>query len=90
MDFSSQIIPAIVLLVANLMSGHHSSIRWEVVTAIFGWTALIGLLMFLAAFTFWPDSSAKDYLFQIAAFCLLTALARDYERLLKPLFSWNR
>mgnify|MGYP003673592052 CR=1 FL=1 len=78
MDFSSQIIPAIVLLVANLMSGHHSSIRWEVVTAIFGWTALIGLLMFLAAFTFWP------------AFCLLTALARDYERLLKPLFSWNR
>ena len=90
MEVSSQVVPAIVLLIANLMSGHHSKLRWEVVTAIFGWTGLIGLLIFVVVLIVWPDSDALDYLIQIAAFCLITALARDYERILKPLFSWNR
>jgi len=90
MTLSSQIIPAIVLLAANLMSGKHGSFRWEAVTAVFGWTAAVSLMAFMASLYIAPNSAAKGYLFQIAAFCLLTALARDYERILRPLFRWNR
>jgi len=47
MDLSTQIVPAIIVLAANLMSGKHGSIRWETVTAIFGWTAGLSLILFL-------------------------------------------
>lgn len=90
MDFSTQIVPAVILLVANLLSGKHGSLRWETVTAIFGWAATISLIAFLAVTILASDSSTKDYLFQIFGFCLLTALSRDYERILHPLFPWNR
>lgn len=90
MDFWSQIVPALVILVSNLLSGKHSSLRWEYVTAIFGWGAGLGLGVFLVVVIVFPDSSAKLYLGQLAAFCLITALSRDYEKLLRPLFPWNR
>jgi hypothetical protein len=90
MDFSSQIVPAVIILVANLLSGKHTSLRWEYVTAIFGWGAVISLPAFLVVIIFFPGSSIANYLGQIAGFCILTALSRDYERILKPLFPWNR
>ncbi len=90
MDFSSQIVPAVIILVANLLSGKHTSLRWEYVTAIFGWGAVISLPAFLVVIIFFPGSSIANYLGQIAGFCTLTALSRDYERILKPLFPWNR
>jgi len=30
------------------------------------------------------------YLAQVWGFSLLTAVARDYEKILRPLFRWNR
>ena len=90
MDVMSQVIPAIVVLAANLLSGPHSSLRWEYVTAVFGWGACISLVGFLIVHVAFPSSSAGTYLFQLFSFCLLTALSRDYERILRPLFKWNR
>ena len=90
MDYSTQIVPAIIVLVANLLSGKHGSLRYETVTAIFGWAAIISLLAFISLTLLDPDSSFKNYLLQTLGFCLLTTLARDYERILHPLFPWNR
>lgn len=94
MDWASQIVPAIVLLAANLMSGKHGSGRWEVATAVFGWTAGVSALvcLLLCVLTIWSPiaGSARVYLVQIAGFCLLTAVSRDYEKILRPIFPWNR
>jgi hypothetical protein len=89
MDLASQLVPAVVVLAANLLSGH-SSYRWEVVTAFFGWGSAVSLLIFLVTLIAWPDGAAKSFAFQCFAFCLLTALSRDYERILRPLFPRNR
>lgn len=90
MDFSTQIVPAVIILVANLLSGKHGSLRWETVTAIFGWSAVISFIPFLVVIILGYSSWAKDYLLQVFGFCLLTALSRDYERILRPFFPWNR
>jgi uncharacterized membrane protein YuzA (DUF378 family) len=90
MDVTTQIIPAVIVVVANLFSGKHGSFRWETVTAIFGWTAIISLIAFFVVSIFQVGSFLKDYLLQIFGFCLLTTLSRDYERILHPLFHWNR
>ena len=90
MDFSSQIVPAVIILVANLLGGHHSSLRWEYVTAIFGWGVVISTVAYIAVLFLLPESELASYLIQIAGFCLITALSRDYERILKPIFPWNR
>ena len=90
MDFASQLVPALVILVANILGGSHTSSRWEYVTAIFGWTAGLSLSAFLVLEVAGPASVASDYVLQLFGFCLITALSRDYERILKPLFPWNR
>lgn len=90
MEFSTQIVPAVIILVANLLSGKHGSLRWETVTAFFGWSAAISFVSFLAVRILARDSAANGYLLQILGFCLLTALSRDYERILRPFFPWNR
>ena len=90
MDLSAQIVPAVVLLVANLLSGRHASLRWETVTAIFGWAAGVSIVALVIVNVFVRDSLITEYLVQVAGFCLLTALSRDYERILRPLFPWNR
>lgn len=90
MDFSLQVVPAVIILIANLLSGKHSSLRWEYVTAIFGWGTCISILAYFAVTIIFPDSSVSAYLIQVAGFCLITALSRDYERILRPIFPWNR
>ena len=90
MDLSSQVVPAVIILAANLMSGRHGSLRWETITAIFGWGAGITLVVFLLMEIVIPKSPITFYFGQTAGFCLLTALTRDYEKILRPLFSWNR
>lgn len=90
MEFSSQFVPAVIILIANLLSGKHSSLRWEYVTAVFGWAAAITLPLWILAIFFYSDASFTPYVGQVACFSLITALARDYERILHPLFSWNR
>ncbi len=90
MDLSSDVVPAVVILVANLLSGEHSSLRWENVTAIFGWATAISLIAYALVGTILPNSLAASYLIQIPGFCLITALSRDYERILRPLFLWKQ
>lgn len=94
MDFSTQIVLAVIILAANLLSGKHGSLCWETVTAIFGWAAAISFTVFLVVTILVAilgyGSGAKDYLLQVFGFCLLTALSRDYERILRPFFPWNR
>lgn len=90
MDFSSQIVPAVIVLVGNLLSGKHGSSRWETVTAVFGWAAVISLPAYLLALILFPGSPAEEFLLQIAAFSMLTALSRDYERILHPLFNRHK
>lgn len=90
MDFSSQVVPAVIILIANLLSGNHSSLRWETITAVFGWGAAISMLVWFAACMFLPNSAATPYLAQVAGFSLITALSRDYEKLLSPLFPRHR
>ena len=90
MDFLSQIVPAVVVLVANLLSGRHASLRWETVTAVFGWAVCVSTVAALFVTIFVHDHWIRDYLWQISGFCLLTVLSRDYEKLLRPLFPWNR
>jgi hypothetical protein len=85
-DVASQIVPAVVILAANLLSGKHGSLRYEAVTAGFGWTAGVSLIAFLPTALLAHGSPAAHYLFQVFVFSLLTALSRDYERILRPLF----
>lgn len=89
MDLSSQLVPAAIIVVANVLSGHHGSRRWETVTMIFSLTGCAGLVAVFIV-PYFPLSTAKDYLLQVGGFFLLTALSRDYEKLLRPLFRWNR
>jgi len=90
MDVSTQVVPATIILVANLLGGKHGSLRWETVTAIFGWAAGISLVSYLLVYAFSFKYISNDFLLQVSGFCLLTALARDYERILYPLFPWNK
>lgn len=90
MDISTQIVPAAVVLVANLLSGKQGTLRWEIVTTIFGWTACVSLVLALVVYNVTSFVVFGNYLLQISGFCLLTALSRDYERILRPLFRWNR
>lgn len=86
MDFSSQIVPAVIVLLGNLLSGKHGSARWENVTAVFGWAAVVSLIAYFPVAILLPGNLAKDFLLQILSFSLLSALSRDYERILQPLF----
>lgn len=84
MEFTSQIIPAIAILFANLLGGDHGSQRYEICTAIFGWTSFLSFLVFFFSKWAWPEASS--YLLQLFGFSILTALSRDYEKILKPYF----
>jgi hypothetical protein len=103
MDFlSDQIIPAIIVFVGNIFGGPHGSRRWEIVTAAFGWTALVAVLLWFflevaiylsAAIGMGIDfgdtgrETARKYLLQTFGFALLSAVTRDYEKMLLPLFN---
>ena len=103
MDFlSDQIIPAIIVLIGNLFGGSHGSRRWEIVTAAFGWTALVAVLLWVlleiavylsAAIGTGIDLGdmgreiVRKYLLQTFGFALLSAITRDYEKMLFPFFN---
>ena len=90
MEIYSQIVPAIVILGANLLSGPHGSSRYEHVTAVFGWACVCSFpLAFVAS---WTDQGGfvEFYLWQIFGFSMITSISRDYEKILRPLFPWNR
>ncbi len=90
MDLSSQIVPSVITLIANLLSGEHGSSRWETVTSIFGLTATLSFIGLIIVQVIVPNNTIKNYLIQVSWFSLLTALSRDYERILHPLFPWNK
>ena len=85
------VVAAITILVSNLFSGHPGSRRWEVITALFGYTAGISvvLVMIFPLESIFPTSvgGVREVLISTGFFCMLQALTRDYERILKPLVS---
>ncbi len=85
MDFVTQIVPALVVILANLAGGSHESPKYEIWTAIFGWMASVSLILVFLSGWLWPE--AQPYLLQVSGFSLLTALTRDYEKILKPFFN---
>ena len=86
MEFTSQIIPALVVLFSNLMSGKQGGHRWEIVTALFGWCGAISLAAYFILFVFSTNPAIKSYVLQFGGFTLLTAVSRDYEKFLQPIF----
>lgn len=90
MDLASQIIPAMITLMAAVFSGSRSSFRWEIVTAIFGWTAVVSILLVVVSWPFAVATGMRPFLYQLIGFSLITAIGRDYEKMLAPLFRWNR
>ncbi len=90
MDLSSQIVPSVITLITNLLSGKHGSSRWETVTFIFGLTATLSFIGLIIVQILVPNNTIKNYLIQVSWFSMLTALSRDYERILHPLFPWNK
>lgn len=85
MELMSQVIPALIIIIANLAGGDHESETYEVWTSIFGWTAGVSLVLVFLSGWVWP--AATSYLTQISGFSLLTALSRDYEKIFKPFFN---
>ena len=86
------IVSATVILVSNLFSGHPGSRRWEAITAIFGWTAAVSMILlmffsFASIFSIRLAEELREVLISACFFCMLQALTRDYERILKPLVS---
>jgi len=79
------VIPSLVILLANLLSGPHGTLRWEQVTAIFGWASLVGIFGYLITVSIVPGLDIHGYFLQLAVFSLVTALSRDYEKMLKPI-----
>lgn len=72
------VIPAAIIVLSNVFSGHHESRRYELITMCFG-------LMVLPAALWWM-TTASPLAQQISFLCLIAALSRDYEKLLKRLF----
>ena len=83
------VIPAIVILAGNLFSGDPGSKRWECVTAIFGWTAAISFpiwfIVKVVNYFVTTPMWVNEVLPPVFLFCLLQAVSRDYERILKPI-----
>lgn len=80
------LIPAMVIVIGNVCSGNPGSKRWEVVTALFGITSLISIVLFVLPFTRTSPaipSWVPEGLIATAGFCMLQALTRDWERSLK-------
>ena len=91
------IIPGIVILLGNLFSGSYKSRQWEIVTAMFGWTAAVAFILALvchalelASFFLVGKVPAFEYLatrvfWPVAGFSLVQAVSRDWEEILKPI-----
>ena len=84
------VITAAVVLAANLLSNRVGSWLYESATAVFGWIGAVSMLLWLVshiASAFFPSTLAVSKLMApIWMFCVMTAIARDYEKILKPWF----
>jgi|TARA_R110002060_G_scaffold9059_1_gene13481 hypothetical protein len=77
-------VPALIIMFANLFGGKHNNQRYEFITAVFGWLAGFSLIIYFVLD--WINLEFANYFLQVGVFSLITAVTRDYERILKPLF----
>ena len=77
-------ITAAIVLAGNLFSGPRGSRQWEIVTALYGWCAAMASVAWFFSMIFGLDLW-RNIFFIALAFSLSTALARDYEKILKPI-----
>lgn len=88
------IIPAIFVLIGNLLGGRPGTRSWEAVTAFFGLTAIAGLIGYFVILIAGPDwlslvgapAWLKEAMMATFGFAMLHALTRDYERIFMPIF----
>ena len=83
------LIPATIIVIGDLFSGHPGSKRWELIIALFGLTGLVSIMLLVLPFT--RTSSAipswvHEGLLSTAGYCLLPAVTRDWERIFKLAF----
>lgn len=97
MDYITGIlVPSLIILIANIFSGNYGSYRYECITALFGWTACISLVLYLLVLlflVFFPSAwlqYGKQLLLAVFYFSIITAISRDYEKILKPFVSSSR
>lgn len=85
------IAPAALVLAGNLFAGPPGSPRWEIVTALYGWAAVVSLplwLVFAAAGAFGGipvfENISDLVFFPTFVFGIIQATTRDCEKILKP------
>ena len=76
--FFEYIVPAVIIVICNVFHGDPNQKSYEIVTACFGWSIVPSMILYL--FT------QNDIAFQISMFCMIAALSRDYEKMLKAIF----
>jgi hypothetical protein len=89
-SFLEYYIPAAIILIANIFSGEYGSNSYENITALFGWTSCIALFISLIsplALLFYPSpvlETTQQISSQVFILSSITALSRDFEKILKP------
>ena len=79
------IIPAAIVFAGNAFSGSPGSRAWNLVSALFSWSAAVAMSLWLASLIFGFEFWARHIFFPIWAFCLLQILSRDYFGIVKPI-----
>ena len=86
MEVSNYIVPASVIVIANLFSGDRNSKSWEAVSTVFGVTVFLSTIFYLVGSSLYPENALVALLPDVAVFCLVSVLARDYEKILASIF----
>lgn len=79
------VVPGLIILIGNLLSGPHGTITYEIVTACYGWAAVFSLSLWMLVSVFFSQDAANTYLIPVFGLCLIQALSRDYEKMLRPI-----
>jgi hypothetical protein len=93
--FSEIVIPSIIIAITNIFSHESGSDRYEQITAIFGYAAaiflavslILSILTFVFLITKIPFQKLviiQKITYQIFLLNAVTAISRDYEKILKP------
>ena len=77
------IIPGIIVFAGNVLSGSRGSRRWEIVTALFGWTAGLAGALWLASLILGSEYWARHIFFPVFVLSVVQALSLDGIRILK-------
>lgn len=81
MNCMNYLIPMIVIIISNVWGGEHGTPQHKKMTNYFGIIGAITLIIWFILLIF--SFTAIKILMTISIFCLVTAISRDYQSLLK-------